>query len=205
MSPPSSMGVSAPRESWSPQVSCLVQTTTDASCSVGLPSFLTDSLFLNVPATHRHHAKTMETVMPASWIKITWRRWAEAVQGGTHEGQERETPPHGTLASLVINLSRRYSDTGVLAKTGVKPRDLGILTQASYANEEARDDDFLTIKTDENLRDEEARVQHMPRDLMDTREGTLWLQMTRKARKRTPRFKRRTHIAFSASLASLVR
>ena len=56
-------------------------------------------------------------------------------------------------ASLVINLSRRYSDTGVLAKTDVKPRDLGILTQASHAIQEARDDDFLTIKTDETRRD----------------------------------------------------
>ena len=109
------------------------------------------------------------------------------------------------LANDIINLSRRYSDTGVLAKTDVKPRDLGILTQASHAIQEARDDHFLTIKADENFRDEEAREQHMPRDLMDTREGTLWLQMTRKRRKRTPRFKRRTHIAFSASLASLVR
>ena len=50
MSPPSSVHVSAPGESWSPEVSCLVQTTTDAdgvSCSVGLPSFLTDSLSLS--------------------------------------------------------------------------------------------------------------------------------------------------------------
>ena len=56
-------------------------------------------------------------------------------------------------ANDTINLSRRYSDTRVLAKTDIKPRDLGILTQASHAIQEARDDDFLTIKTDETRRD----------------------------------------------------
>ena len=58
-------------------------------------------------------------------------------------------------------------------ETHVKPRDLRITTQASYANEEARDDGFLTIRANEDISDEEGHVQHMLRDLMDMREGTL--------------------------------
>ena len=57
--------------------------------------------------------------------------------------------------------------------TDIKPRDLGILKKTSYAFEGARDDGFLTIRANEDISDEEGHVQHMLRDLMDMREGTL--------------------------------
>ena len=66
--------------------------------------------------------------------------------------------------------------------TDVKPRDLGILTVASCAIEETRHDGFLTIETDVDIRIDEACVHHMLRDLMDAREGTLWLQITKQRR-----------------------
>ena len=67
--------------------------------------------------------------------------------------------------------------------TEVKPRNLGITRQASYANEEAREDGYTTRKTDKTRRrtwelERWKTLASSARDLMDTRDATQWLRMT---------------------------
>ena len=122
MSPPSLMHLLAPGESWSPQVSCLVQATTNpdgVSCSVGLPFVLTDSRFLPEFSIHTHSSH--DGGDRDSWF-LDQDYLEKKLFKGTNmqEQMERRRHTRPKLQARVIGVRfRRCCVTGVLVRMDV--------------------------------------------------------------------------------------
>ncbi|KAJ3024160.1 proteasome regulatory particle subunit [Thoreauomyces humboldtii] len=104
----------------------------------------------------------------------------EKVVGWYHSG------PKLRASDLEINeLFKRYIPNPVLVIIDVKPKDLGIPTDAYYAVEEIHDDGTATTKTFNHMPSlieaeeaEEIGVEHLLRDIKDTSVGTLSTKIT---------------------------
>ncbi|KAI8914031.1 maintenance of mitochondrial structure and function-domain-containing protein [Powellomyces hirtus] len=104
----------------------------------------------------------------------------EKIVGWYHSG------PKLRASDLEINeLFKRYIPNPVLVIIDVKPKDLGIPTDAYYAVEEIHDDGTATTKTFNHMPSvieaeeaEEIGVEHLLRDIKDTSVGTLSTQIT---------------------------
>ncbi|KND02833.1 hypothetical protein SpCBS45565_g05878 [Spizellomyces sp. 'palustris'] len=104
----------------------------------------------------------------------------EKIVGWYHSG------PKLRASDLEINeLFKRYIPNPVLVIIDVKPKDLGIPTDAYYAVEEIHDDGTATTKTFNHIPSqieaeeaEEIGVEHLLRDIKDTSVGTLSTQIT---------------------------
>ncbi|ORY46552.1 26S proteasome non-ATPase regulatory subunit 7 [Rhizoclosmatium globosum] len=89
-------------------------------------------------------------------------------------------------SDLEINeLFKRYIPNPVLVIIDVKPKDIGIPTDAYFAIEEVHDDGTATTKTFAHLPSsieaeeaEEIGVEHLLRDIKDNAVGTLSTQIT---------------------------
>ncbi|KAJ3064926.1 proteasome regulatory particle subunit [Podochytrium sp. JEL0797] len=104
----------------------------------------------------------------------------ERMVGWYHSG------PKLRSSDLEINeLFKRYIPNPVLVVIDVKPKDIGIPTDAYFAIEEIHDDGTATTKTfahaPSSIEAEEAEeigVEHLLRDIKDTSVGTLSTQIT---------------------------
>uniref|UniRef100_A0A8C3M3I6 Proteasome 26S subunit, non-ATPase 7 n=1 Tax=Chrysolophus pictus TaxID=9089 RepID=A0A8C3M3I6_CHRPC len=87
---------------------------------------------------------------------------------------------------IAINeLMKRYCPNSVLVIIDVKPKDLGLPTEAYISVEEVHDDGTPTSKTFEHVTSEigaeeaeEVGVEHLLRDIKDTTVGTLSQRIT---------------------------
>ncbi|XP_016377111.1 26S proteasome non-ATPase regulatory subunit 7 [Sinocyclocheilus rhinocerous] len=87
---------------------------------------------------------------------------------------------------IAINeLMKQYSSNSVLVIIDVKPKDLGLPTEAYISVEEVHDDGTPTSKTFEHVTSEigaeeaeEVGVEHLLRDIKDTTVGTLSQRIT---------------------------
>ncbi|KAI8593122.1 maintenance of mitochondrial structure and function-domain-containing protein [Geranomyces variabilis] len=104
----------------------------------------------------------------------------EKIVGWYHSG------PKLRASDLEINeLFKRYIPNPVLVIIDVKPKELGIPTDAYYAVEEIHDDGTATTKTFNHMPSvieaeeaEEIGVEHLLRDIKDISVGTLSTQIT---------------------------
>ncbi|KAJ3294111.1 proteasome regulatory particle subunit [Rhizoclosmatium sp. JEL0117] len=104
----------------------------------------------------------------------------EKMVGWYHSG------PKLRPSDLEINeLFKRYIPNPVLVIIDVKPKDIGIPTDAYFAIEEVHDDGTATTKTFAHLPSsieaeeaEEIGVEHLLRDIKDNAVGTLSTQIT---------------------------
>ncbi|KAJ3092366.1 26S proteasome non-ATPase regulatory subunit 7 [Quaeritorhiza haematococci] len=104
----------------------------------------------------------------------------EKMVGWYHSG------PKLRASDLEINeLFKRYTPNPVLVIVDVKPKDLGIPTDAYLAVEEIHDDGTATTKTFNHIPSlieaeeaEEIGVEHLLRDIKDNAVGTLSTQIT---------------------------
>ncbi|KAJ3294133.1 proteasome regulatory particle subunit [Borealophlyctis nickersoniae] len=104
----------------------------------------------------------------------------EKMVGWYHSG------PKLRASDLEINeLFKRYTPNPVLVIIDVKPKDLGIPTDAYFAVEEIHDDGTATTKTFNHIPSsieaeeaEEIGVEHLLRDIKDTSVGTLSTRIT---------------------------
>ncbi|KAJ3169565.1 proteasome regulatory particle subunit [Geranomyces variabilis] len=104
----------------------------------------------------------------------------EKIVGWYHSG------PKLRASDLKINeLFKRYIPNPVLVIIDVKPKELGIPTDAYYAVEEIHDDGTATTKTFNHMPSvieaeeaEEIGVEHLLRDIKDISVGTLSTQIT---------------------------
>ncbi|KAJ3102726.1 proteasome regulatory particle subunit [Phlyctochytrium planicorne] len=96
------------------------------------------------------------------------------------------TGPKLRSSDLEINeLFKRYNPNPVLVIIDVKPKDLGLPTDAYFAVEEVHDDGTATTKTFNHVPSsieaeeaEEIGVEHLLRDIRDNAVGTLSTQIT---------------------------
>ncbi|KAJ3415976.1 proteasome regulatory particle subunit [Chytridiales sp. JEL 0842] len=96
------------------------------------------------------------------------------------------TGPKLRSSDLEINdLFKRYVPNPVLVIIDVKPKDLGLPTDAYYAVEEVHDDGTATTRTFNHLPSsieaeeaEEIGVEHLLRDIKDNAVGTLATEIT---------------------------
>ncbi|KAJ3215400.1 proteasome regulatory particle subunit [Dinochytrium kinnereticum] len=96
------------------------------------------------------------------------------------------TGPKLRASDLEINeLFKRYNPNPVLVIIDVKPKDLGLPTDAYFAVEEVHDDGTATTKTFNHVPScieaeeaEEIGVEHLLRDIKDNAVGTLSTQIT---------------------------
>ncbi|CAH0381422.1 unnamed protein product [Bemisia tabaci] len=104
----------------------------------------------------------------------------EKVVGWYHTG------PKLCQNDVAINeLIRKYCPNSILVIIDVKPRDLGLPTEAYRAIEEVHDDGTPTSRTFEHVpsemgaeETEEVGVEHLLRDIKDTTVGTLSQRIT---------------------------
>ncbi|KAJ3114577.1 proteasome regulatory particle subunit [Phlyctochytrium bullatum] len=96
------------------------------------------------------------------------------------------TGPKLRSSDLEINeLFKRYNPNPVLVIIDVKPKDLGLPTDAYFAVEEIHDDGTATTRTFNHVPSsieaeeaEEIGVEHLLRDIKDNAVGTLSTQIT---------------------------
>ncbi|KAJ3197225.1 proteasome regulatory particle subunit [Irineochytrium annulatum] len=96
------------------------------------------------------------------------------------------TGPKLRSSDLEINeLFKRYTPNPILVIIDVKPKDLGLPTEAYFAIEEIHDDGTATTRTFNHVPSsieaeeaEEIGVEHLLRDIKDNAVGTLSTQVT---------------------------
>ncbi|XP_033117304.1 26S proteasome non-ATPase regulatory subunit 7-like [Anneissia japonica] len=115
--------------------------------------------------------------MYAMFKKVNAR---EKIVGWYHTG------PKLHQNDIAINeVIRKYCPNSVLVIIDARPKDIGLPTEAYYSVEEVHDDGTPTSKTFEHLPSEigaeeaeEVGVEHLLRDIKDTRVGTLSQRIT---------------------------